>query len=60
MPLPLDPEKRAKLLEFLNSDLQGHNPNADHVIAERMLLDLVGDAEIAAAWDSASDLWWYA
>jgi len=58
--MSLDPEKRAALLAFLTSNEQGAKPNQDHQRAEQMLLDLVGDEEITAAWDEASDLWWYA
>lgn len=52
-------KKRKILLDFLNSEGTGDN-EADHSTAEDLLLDLVGDPEITAAWKNTPQTWWYA
>lgn len=54
-------EKRGFLLKLLASVANGTtDEEMAHSEAEDLLLELLQDAEIEAAWSEASGHWWYA
>ena len=52
-------DKRELLLEFLQSEGSG-DPEVDHAEAEKMLLALLDDEWVTAAWKDTPQTWWYA
>jgi hypothetical protein len=51
---------KQELLDKLTAPDDSHDPEMDHVRAERWLIAFVNDSEIEAAWDKRADHWWYA
>lgn len=59
-------EQKQKLLEYLERVARSREENAPyldreaaHDYAESLLLTLLGDPEVTAAWNQASCNWWY-
>lgn len=54
--------KRDELVKFLNDFADGNGKLSErsaHREAEQLLLELLGDDELAMAWDAAAEQWWY-
>lgn len=60
----MTPPAREKLMLFLaafsKAEGRGYDRENAHVAAECLLLDLIDDADVRAAWQEARANWWYA